>query len=276
LSAGVSSAEATLYTVDGEAISAVHTPGDHRDLAIVVVHGFTGHWREERVQKVIRRLVRYGGVVAIDMRGHGRSTGTTSLGDTEVLDVLEGVEWARRLGYSRVVTVGFSLGGAVVLREAGLAAAGRLAGTGPGAGRVDAVVSVSAPAFWFYKGTRVTRVVHRLVETRPGRLAMRARGTRITSQAWRHPYPLTPREAVALLGSTPLLVVHGDVDRYFPVEHPQAIHASAAAAGVPAELWLERGLGHAETAISDAQLDRIGEWARLRGMDSGATRLPTA
>lgn len=270
----MSSAEAILYTVDGEAISAAHMTGAHRDLALVVVHGFTGHWREDRVQKVVRRLARFGGVVAIDMRGHGRSSGTTSLGDTEVLDVLEGVEWARRLGYPRVVTVGFSLGGAVVLREAGLSAAGRLAGTRPGAGRVDAVVSVSAPAFWFYKGTRVTRVVHRLVETRPGRLAMRARGTRVTARGWQQPYPLTPHEAAALLGATPLLVVHGDVDRYFPVEHPQAIHDSAIAAGVPADLWIECGLGHAETAISDAQLDRIGAWARERGMDASVARLP--
>lgn len=272
----MSSAEATLYTLDGQSISAVHLPGAHRDLAFVVVHGFTGHWREERVQKVLRRLTRFGGAVALDMRGHGRSSGTTSLGDTEVLDVAEGVAWARRLGYPRVVTVGFSLGGAVVLREAGLAAAGRLDPARPGFGRVDAVVSVSAPAFWFYKGTKVTRVVHWLVETRPGRWAMRARGTRITSREWRPPYPVPPHEAAALLGDTPLLVVHGDVDRYFPEEHPRAIHGSAAKAGTPADLWIERGLGHAEKAITDEQLDRIGAWARAGGMDPAPPGLAPA
>ena len=37
---------------------------------------------------------------------------------------------------------------------------GGRAGSGrPGAGRVDAVVAVSAPAFWYYRGTRVMRLV---------------------------------------------------------------------------------------------------------------------
>ena len=72
----------------------------------VVVHGFTGSWREERVQKVVTRLRAFGGIVAIDMRGHGRSGGSTTVGDEEVLDVAAAVEWARELGYLRVVTVG--------------------------------------------------------------------------------------------------------------------------------------------------------------------------
>ena len=40
--------------------------------------------------------------------------------------------------------------------------------------------------------------------------------------------PIAPHEAAALLGDIPLLVVHGDVDRYFPLEHPRAIHEAAA------------------------------------------------
>ncbi len=101
-----------LTTSDGVAISAVHVPGSHdrSDLCLVVVHGFTGNWREERVQKVVGRLAEFGSVVAIDMRGHGRSGGETTVGDEEILDVEAAVIWARELGYARVVAVGFSLG----------------------------------------------------------------------------------------------------------------------------------------------------------------------
>jgi len=252
--------EHTLTTADGLDISAIHLVGAATGLCLVVVHGFTGSWREERVQRVINELVGFGSVIAIDMRGHGRSGGVTTLGDLEVLDVAAAVDWARDLGYATVVSVGFSLGGAVVLREGGLAATAELPAGATG-GRVDGVVAVSAPAFWYYKGTKVTRFVHLLVETRWGRAVMKLGGTRITDHDWVEPYPAAPFEAAALL-DVPLLIVHGDVDRYFPIEHPQAIQRSAEAAGVRTDLWLEHGFGHAETAVSTEILERIGAWAR--------------
>jgi pimeloyl-ACP methyl ester carboxylesterase len=246
-------ADQTLHTSDGVAINAVHLSGS-RDLCLVVVHGFTGNWREPRVRRVIMRLRAFGGVVAIDMRGHGRSGGATTVGDAEIHDVAAAVAWARDLGYLKVVTVGFSLGGAVVLREAAL-----LSG---GPGRVDGVVSVSAPAFWYYRGTRVMRLAHWAVETRPGRLAMRISGTRISPAGWEEPHPVPPQAAAAMIEGIPLLVVHGDVDRYFPVEHPKAIHDAARRSGVRTDLWIEHGFGHAESAVSSEILDRIGRWAR--------------
>ena len=248
--------ECTLTTSDGVAVSAGHlpSPDGRRELAIVVVHGFTGHWRQDRVRRVIDRLRPYGGIVALDMRGHGRSGGATTVGMDEVHDVEAAVRWARSLGYHRVVTVGFSLGGAVVLREAALMAGGP--------GRVDAVVAVSAPAFWYYKGTRMTRLAHWMVETRPGRGIMRLRGTRISPAGWPQEHPLAPHEAAGRLGSTPLLIVHGDVDRYFPLEHPHALHRAAREAGTPVDLWVESGFDHAESGVSDGTLDRIGAWVR--------------
>lgn len=257
----------TLTALDGVPISAMHlaarTGGEA--VAFVVVHGFTGNWRQERVQKVIRRLELFGGVVALDLRGHGKSGGATTVGDEEVLDVAAAVAWARELGYRKVVTVGFSLGGAVVLREAALEV--------EGAGAVDAVVSVSAPAFWFYRGTRIMRIAHWMVETAPGRAVMRMRRTRISSRGWPEPHPVPPADAAALLPGIPLLVVHGDADHYFPLEHPQAIHASALAGRASSsELWIESGIGHAEAAIPEETIDRIGRWAwEALGVEDGAS-----
>ncbi len=248
--------EARLRAADGVEISAVHLPpdaADRADLALVVVHGFTGTWRAEPVRRVTDRLTAFGGVVAIDQRGHGRSGGASTVGEAEIWDVAAAVTWARELGYQRVATIGFSLGGAVVVREAALLA--------DGPGRVDAVVAVSAPAFWYYRGTRVMRLVHRLVLTRPGRFALRARGTRVSGAGWSEPAPAAPAEAAARL-TMPLLVVHGDVDRYFPLEHGRSLHRSAVAAGVETQLWVERDLGHAEGAVTSDLVDRIGAWVR--------------
>ncbi|MDX3213723.1 alpha/beta hydrolase, partial [Streptomyces scabiei] len=58
-----------------------------------------------------------------------------------------------------------------------------------------------------------------------------------------------------------LLVVHGDSDGYFPTDHPAML---AAAAGENGELWLERGMGHAENAASAELLARVGEWVAGR------------
>ena len=88
------------------------------------------------------RFNRHAGVVTFDFRGHGRSGGLSTLGDKEIDDLDVAVRYARELGYQRVATVGFSMGGSVVLRHAALR------------GGVDAVVSVSGPGRWYYRGTR--------------------------------------------------------------------------------------------------------------------------
>ncbi len=243
----------TLVTADGVRIAATHRPAaggaTARGLALIVVHGFTATQHEVRVMRIIERLRAFGGVVAIDLRGHGRSGGASTVGDAEVHDVDAAVAWARELGYRRVVPVGFSLGGAVVVRQAAI-----------GAGAVDAVVAVSAPAFWYYRGTSMTRWVHRLVLTRTGRLVLRVRGTRVSGVGWPDPAPVAPVDAANAL-RVPLLVIHGDVDRYFPVEHARSLERAAGSAGVRVDVWIERGLGHAEAAVGPTLVDRIGAWA---------------
>lgn len=219
--------------------------------AIVVAHGFTGGVDRPHVRRVVAALTRYGSVVTLSFRGHGRSGGHSTVGDREVLDLAAAVQWARDLGHERVVTVGFSMGGSVVLRHAALPDAG-----------VDAVVSVSAPARWYYRGTAPMRRLHWLVTRPAGRLVGRyGFGTRIHHREW-DPVPPSPVESVPLIAPTPLLIVHGDSDGYFPVDHPRML---AEAAAGHAELWLEEGMGHAEHAATGELLDRVGEWVRGTG-----------
>ncbi|MHB9860738.1 alpha/beta hydrolase [Streptomyces sp. YIM S03343] len=247
-----------LHTADGISIDSVYDPGPavydastppSRDLAFVVAHGFTGDIDRPQVRRIAGALSAYGAVVTFSFRGHGASGGRSTVGDREILDLETAVRWARDLGHPRVVTVGFSMGGSVVLRHAALH---------PG---VDAVVSVSAPARWYYRGTAPMRRVHWMVTRPAGRLVGRyGFRTRIDHRDW-DPVPLSPVQAVPLIAPAPLLIVHGDRDGYFPLDHPRSL---AEAAGDHAELWLEPGMGHAEHAAGDDLLRRIGDWGVSR------------
>lgn len=272
----------TLRTEDGVAIDACHDPdaSGARELAVVVAHGFTGSWRRPAVRRVAALLsgapsgspsgqggsnrtygtdhtdgtIRtdapgIGGVISFDFRGHGRSGGVSTVGDLEVLDVQAAVAWARALGYARVATLGFSMGASVVVRHAGLY--GRL-----DAG-IAAVAAVSGPARWYYRGTPAMRRTHWVIERPVGRLVGRvALRTRISPVGW-DPAPAPPYELAARIAPTPLLVVHGDADHYFPVEHGEQLYAAAAE---PKQLWIEQGFGHAENAAPDELLRRISGW----------------
>jgi pimeloyl-ACP methyl ester carboxylesterase len=234
----------TLVTEDGIPIDAIHLPGP-RDLAIVVAHGFTLSWQRPNVWRVANRFNQAAGVVTFDFRGHGRSGGLSTLGDREIQDLDVAVAYARELGYQRIAAVGFSMGASVVLRHAGLI------------GGLDAVVSVSGPGRWYYRGTERMRWVHRAVERRAGRYVTRRwLKTRISPAGWKL-IPVPPAEAAAKISPVPLLIVHGDQDLYFPPEHARQLYM---AAREPKELWLVPGMGHAESACGQDLVDRIARW----------------
>lgn len=240
-----------LLAADGTRVSALHwapvRSTDAAGTAVVLAHGFSGSSSSPGLRRVADVLTAAGaGVVALDFRGHGRSGGVSTVGDLEVLDLDAAVGWARLLGYPRVVTLGFSMGGSVVVRHAAL-----LRG-------VDAVVSVSGPSRWYYRGTPAMRLLHRVVERPSGRLVARVGlRTRIAADGW-DPLPAEPRALAGSIAPVPLLVVHGTDDRYFPLDHAEQL---AAAGGPTTQLWVEPGFGHAENAISADLTARIWAWA---------------
>ncbi|MFF7728618.1 alpha/beta hydrolase family protein [Streptomyces sp. NPDC008001] len=269
-----------LLTADGVRVEAAYEPRAGSRIpppdtpAVVLAHGFTGALDRPGLRRAARVFAQRAAVITFSFRGHGGSGGHSSVGDREVLDLAAAVRWARSLGHERVATVGFSMGGSVALRHAALYGPERT-GERSGAwsrehrehgGRTDAhadtVVAVSAPARWYYRGTAPMRRLHWAISRPAGRLIARyGLGTRVQAEDW-DPVPLSPVEAVPMIAPRPLLIVHGDRDAYFPLDHPYAL----AGAGDPrsTELWIERGFGHAENAAGDPLLERIAHWVCTR------------
>ncbi|MGW0516805.1 alpha/beta hydrolase family protein [Crossiella sp. NPDC003009] len=214
--------------------------------AVVVAHGFTKHTGRPDVRRLLRRLALRHTVLGLDLRGHGRSGGRSSVGLDEWLDVTAGVAFLRGLGYPRVTTLGCSLGGSVVLRQAALA---------EGAAKPDAVVAVSPPARWWVRETSKMRRVNQLLELPGGPAFGLLLGVRLGPR-WTQAHP-SPIELAPRIAPAPLLLVHGTSDNYFPVADVTAMHR---ACGASAELWLEEGMGHAESSLTPALVDRIREW----------------
>jgi fermentation-respiration switch protein FrsA (DUF1100 family) len=68
------------------------------------------------------------------------------------------------------------------------------------------------------------------------------------------PTPSSPLQVVSTIAPTPLLLVHGDRDEYFPLEHFRTLVQAATA-------WVVPGFGHAESGATAPLVERIGRGA---------------
>jgi pimeloyl-ACP methyl ester carboxylesterase len=230
-------------TDDGITLAGVHVDGPPAAGAHVLAHGFTHGIAKPATRAAIDAFARHGAVVAADFRGHGRSGGLSSVGRDEVLDLDAVVRWVRAEGYATVTVVGFSLGGAVALRQAAL-----------GDDRPDAVVAVSAPSRWYVRESVPMRRLHWLLEHPLAVKMGAALGVRL-GEPWPD-LPVSPVEAAADI-EVPLLLVHGTEDDYFSPDHAVALR-DASRTG---ELWVEQGMGHGETGLTPELADRIAVWS---------------
>lgn len=249
----------SLRTADGVRLAATHTParGTAR-VAIVLAPGFSGWSGKLGVARASAVLAEHADVFQVDLRGHGHSGGRSTLADREVFDVDAAVGHVRSLGHERIVAVGFSMGGAAVIRHAALV--GQEVHGHRLQNPVDAVVCISTGSAWYIRDTKPMRRLHLLVLTRLGRvIAREVFRVRIDPKGWGED-PLSPLDAAARL-RLPLLVVHGDRDSYLKEKHALAL---SQAAGGPVDLWVESGFGHAEEAADPGLLRRIG--AALPGL----------
>ncbi len=203
-----------------------------RPQGLVFCHGFLGWHRKGRIVHMVEALSRWFTVYAFDFRGHGRSSGSSTFGDQEVLDVDAVVRLARAERKDPVVTAGGSMGGVAVVRHAALV------------GGVDAVAAISTPAGWDGHPSRAVRRMQALTGTARGRRAARALGVRI-SDRWGD--PASPEEVAADVSPIPLLVFHGRDDHYFDEEQAWRLYR---AAREPKRLLLSSRFGHGEDSYT--------------------------
>lgn len=229
------SSEFEVPSRDGTRISGTRLAGSHSpgSVAIVLAHGLLANRRLPALIALAESLSRFGPLWSLDLRGHGSSGGACTLGEAEAFDIAAVTALARTETDLSIVTIGFSMGAAAVVRSAALLEV------------PDAVVSVSGPADWRGRrgwGARKTALVWQV----PGGIAMvrRLTGVRLSRQLPTGPSPLA---AIAGISPVPVLIVHGTDDPFFPPGEAKALFDRA---GEPKALWIVPGGGHAEGLYS--------------------------
>lgn len=227
-----------LTTIDDIHLHAEHLtplPDDDVGVAVVVLHGFAARSSKPAYARLADHLAARANVLTVDMRGHGRSSGASSLGDRETEDVRAAVDWFRDRGNDRVVLVGVSMGAtsAILAASRGVPA--------------SAVVAISAPAvFEEHPRSSAMQDLKRLWHSPVRRRLLRTIGGVDLVPPEAFAPDRMPIEAIAGL-DVPVLVVHGVDDHYFPAQDALDL----AAAAPDATLWLEpAGFGHAEDGLS--------------------------
>lgn len=269
--------ERYLRTADGQSIYATRRGAG--DVTVVVVHGITGGHKHGSHARILGWFEKYFQVVAIDQRGHGKSSGTCTLSHLEVQDVDAAIAWAKELGSKKVILVGFSMGAASVVRTAALATFSNEGKEFPlyDQGLVinhvpDAVISIGGVSHWWYRGSRNMRMMHVLVKYKFGQKFLERSGrVRLGENTWPDEraenrkviQPLDPADSVSVIAKRPLLIVQGKHDEYFPRHHGDTLAERALEVEeTKAEYWFEEDMGHAESATTEKLVDRLANWIK--------------
>lgn len=229
---------------DGRArIEAHFVPGEGGDgRAVVLVHGkdaCRGHELKGDSTRLVAALSARGiAVLAIDLRGHGRSSrARLTYGERERFDVLGAVDWLREQGHDRIGVLGASMGAATAL----LAAADE-----------PAIVALVADSPFADFGRMIERQYRRLSGLPlcflPGGLVLARLLTGVNLRRVR------PLQGAQALRGRPVLVIHSEGDRFVPADDGRAI-----AAACQAELWTTATAGHVGSykGETEAYVERV-------------------
>ena len=182
-------------------------------------------------------------VLAFDFRGHRQSRWVSSCGGDEVLDLRAAIQYARKTGHRKIVLLGVGMGGVVAIREAALF------------GNADAVVAVSPcgqpealKPWWWNLAADIS------LTTNYGKIPIRIlSNTRILGRYWTG----SPVYLVDRVSPAPLLLIHGQGDRYLNLEQVQALYDRA---GEPKKLLVLPRSDHAEGLLDASTAEHIVAW----------------
>jgi pimeloyl-ACP methyl ester carboxylesterase len=236
----------SFHAADGVRLHAVRLAGPEGcGATVVLAHGF-GNWhRHPKIHQFATQLSQHANVIVLDLRGHGFSEGTSTLGALEFLDVAAAVEQVPE--QDALILIGSSMGSAASVIYAGRAAAGL------GGRKADAVVAISGPAWW--GGRDAARGVGRVLELAASpfmRFSMKHL-MRVRIEGMRLDGRIDPVTVVGAIAPTPVVFVHDKVDWYFGVDQAEAMQS---AAGPTARLWWREG-GHATDLFNEALTAQI-------------------
>ena len=217
-------------TVDGMTVSLdLYRERDH-EAAIIICPGFFQSKDTATFQRLSRALAKTHDILAMDFRGHGRSSGFYTFSAREGADLEAVLNWAAQR-YRRIGILAFSLGAAIAINT-----------VSRNRGRVLSLVAVSAPSafediefkFWTSEAMRTgMQGLEPGAGCRPGNPLLKKE---------------RPIDNVQRLGGLPTLFIHGTRDVIVGVQHSHRLHAVA---GEPKRLEIIDGGSHAEALFRD-------------------------
>jgi pimeloyl-ACP methyl ester carboxylesterase len=231
----------------------VHIDRSDTDTLVIYAHGFMSNKNHRMVPRFVEHLSEHFDVMAFDFRGHGESGGFCSFGDVEMHDLETVVQYARSLSYQRVVTIGSSMGGATVLRHAGIV------------GGIEGVITIGA----FADARNLRRMIaalglHFAFHTPFGNhFTTLTRGTRLGALSIHEQQPIDVVHQI----KAPLLLIHGEWDMLI---HPNEARRLYARANTPKELLIVPRRGHDMPLLTRETADRIQQWV-AREVEGGYT-----
>ena len=213
-----------------------------RDVVVVICPGFFQCKDTATFQQMSRSFAGAYDVLAMDFRGHGRSSGLYTFSAMETNDLEAVLRWAAAR-YQHIGVMGFSLGGAIAINT--LVRHPQL---------VRSLIVVSAPSvfeeiefkWWTPEAMRTgVQGLEPGAGCRPGNMWLKKE---------------RPLENVQQLKPTPVLFIHGTRDAIVGVAHSQRLYA---AASEPKRFELIQGGSHAEALFRDDPkrfLDLVNVW----------------
>lgn len=198
-----------VVTSDGVRISLDWYGQGAHPTAVVICPGFFQSKDTVTFRRMSESLAQTHDVVAMDFRGHGRSSGVCTFSASERHDLEAVLQWAQRR-YHHLGVLGFSLGAATAINTVSRHPE-----------KVTTVIAVSAPAafedielqFWTPEAMRIgIQGLEPGAGCRPGNPLLKKE---------------RPLETIRHVAPIPVLFIHGTNDVIVGIEHSRRLYAAA-------------------------------------------------